>query len=202
MVQFITDFADLAVTLPVVALVCVALTAQHAVQQAVMLAVATGTTLALVVAFKLAVFVVSAHHANVSLQSPSGHTAGAIIVYGGLLRLLGPRRWRVVGPVLVASVVAFTRVDLGFHTVADVCAGAVTGSVGLLLLGWLLERPQFLPTAPPRRAVTVAVAAVAMMVTHGHHISGEHTLRRLATALERLPMAMAEPMAAGNHADA
>lgn len=202
MAQFITDFADLAVTLPVVALVCIALAAQHAVQQAAMLAVATGTTLALVVVFKLAVFAGSAHHANVSLQSPSGHTAGAIIVYGGLFRLLGPQRWRVAGAVMVAGIVAFTRVDLGLHTVADVCAGAATGGGGLLLLGWLLERPQFLPSAAPRRAVTVAVAAAAMIVMHGRHIGGEHALRQLAAVPDRLTRAMAEPTAIGSRVDA
>ncbi len=204
MVQFITDFADLAVTLPVVALVCMALAAQNAVQQATMLAVASGATLALVAALKLTAFVASAHHVNVSLQSPSGHTAGAIIVYGGLFRLLGPQGWRVAGPVLVAAVVAFTRVALGFHTVADVCAGAAAGGAGLLLLAWLLERPQFLPAAAPRRAVTVAAAAVVMMVMHGHHIGvgGEHILRRLATMPDRLHTEMGEAMVAESHAGA
>ena len=70
---------------------------------------------------------------------PSGHSSGALVVYGMLaylaLRLL-PKTWHL--PVLLtALVLAFTvgisRVVLRVHFVSDVAAGFASGSAGLAL---------------------------------------------------------------------
>ncbi len=75
--------------------------------------------------------------AATGLQSPSGHVAGAIVLIGGATMCAGRGSW-VLTVGLGAALIGYTRVALGFHTVADVVAGGVIGLaivLGAIALG-------------------------------------------------------------------
>lgn len=73
---------------------------------------------------------------------PSGHAAGAVVVYGTLAALydVGPRRVRYVGAAAIAGLVAASRVVLGVHYLGDVVAGVLLGCVVLLAVLRYRER--------------------------------------------------------------
>jgi len=72
---------------------------------------------------------------------PSGHTSSAIAVWGGLAVIFRKRTLAWLAPFMVA-LIAFTRLYLGVHFLADIIGGAVLG--GLVLFGawrlWLNDR--------------------------------------------------------------
>jgi membrane-associated phospholipid phosphatase len=95
---------------------------------------------------------------------PSGHTAAALALYGGIavmvLWVYGRRRatWIVAGVLFLVPVyVAVSRLYRGMHYPSDVLAGAVLGGLWLLLVTRTLLRPA--ATARPglarRRAAAV-----------------------------------------------
>jgi undecaprenyl-diphosphatase len=79
----------------------------------------------------------------VSLSSysfPSGHTAGAVLLYGVAAAFLASRFDRhrqraacVIGAVFAAALVAFSRMYLGAHYLSDVVAAACSSVVWLVL---------------------------------------------------------------------
>ena len=79
---------------------------------------------------------------------PSGHTAGAIIVYGLLWLLLRrhvPAAWRLPVAALMAvwvALISVSRVLLEAHFASDVLAGALLGVAILSLVAWALARGQ------------------------------------------------------------
>ena len=79
---------------------------------------------------------------------PSGHTAGAIIVYGLLWLLLRrhvPAAWRLVVAGLMAvwvALISVSRVLLEAHFASDVLAGGLLGVAILSLVAWALARGQ------------------------------------------------------------
>ncbi len=86
--------------------------------------------------------------ADPSASFPSGHTGSAVTLYSSIaLVLLASRArpvWRaiaVVLAVLAPIVVAFCRMDRGFHHLTDVVAGGVIGLVWLLVVNWAVLRP-------------------------------------------------------------
>lgn len=82
---------------------------------------------------------------------PSGHSAGAAVVYGMLAYVLlraTPRRWHaplVAGAAALVFTIAFSRVMLQVHWVSDVAAGLASGTAWLLacvlIIDWL-RRPR------------------------------------------------------------
>ncbi len=63
---------------------------------------------------------------------PSGHTLGAFATATLLVLGLQLRSWRLLAPMLLASLVALSRIAVGAHWPLDVLGGAVLGS----LCGW------------------------------------------------------------------
>ncbi len=175
---FVTDFADQAVILPVAAATAIVLALAGWWRGAIVWSLAVGGTLATMLVLKLA----SAACGNLlpipGLHSPSGHTAAAGAVYGGLLgivaeRLSGHARWTLPCALSVAVVIGLSRLSLGVHTVAEVVAGGVVGVCGALALAWQGGLP------PPglRLAPMAAWALAAMIVFHGLHLPIESALR-------------------------
>jgi membrane-associated phospholipid phosphatase len=71
---------------------------------------------------------------GMSFGFPSGHASGAVAMWGGLAVIFRKRALAWLAPFLVA-LVAFTRLYLGVHFLADVLGGIVLGGL-LLLLAW------------------------------------------------------------------
>ncbi len=69
---------------------------------------------------------------------PSGHTQNAVALYGGIARCTGSRLLRVVCIVL-AVLIAFSRMYLGVHTPLDVGVSLVIATVLVLALYPLME---------------------------------------------------------------
>ena len=117
----------------------------------------------------------------VGLLSPSGHTASAAVVYGGLLALvIGGPRAALLCAGAVAALLGYTRVALGVHTLADVVAGGLIGTAGAVVLS-LLAGPR---PALRRGWIGVAAAAVAVLVLfHGRHVYAEMHIRQMSQQL-------------------
>ena len=121
---------------------------------------------------------------GVGLASPSGHTAGAAMVYGGAAALMVRGQARatyaaLVFAALVAAAVGLTRLDLHVHSLADVGVGGLVGTLGAAamrgLAGW---RPPSLNL--PRLA---AVAVAAMVIFHGQRLDAEPRLQWAAARI-------------------
>jgi membrane-associated phospholipid phosphatase len=76
---------------------------------------------------------------GISFGFPSGHTSGAMATWGGLAVVFRKRALAWLAPVMVA-LIAFTRLYLGVHFLADIIGGAVLGGL-VLFLAWKLWGP-------------------------------------------------------------
>ncbi len=70
---------------------------------------------------------------------PSGHTQSATTLYGGVARTYRSTALRIAC-IAAIVIVAFSRMYLGVHTLADVCTSLVIGTLIVLLLYPLFER--------------------------------------------------------------
>ena len=75
---------------------------------------------------------------------PSGHTQNAIGLFGGMARW-GGRRWVRLGLTALALVIAFSRMYLGVHTLADVGVSLVLAAALVMGLYPLMRRAQEKP---------------------------------------------------------
>jgi membrane-associated phospholipid phosphatase len=184
-VSFVTDFADQAVLLPLVLMVALALAAAGWRRGAGAWILVVVTMLAVILAGKVIAYACAGTLLlDTGLKSPSGHTASAAVVYGGLCSLLAPVRWRprvlaLGAAALVAFVIGMTRLALHAHTQVDVLVGAVIGIAGAVLLAHLAgERP-----AGMRRVGPLAVAIGVVIVFHGARLEAESKIQSLAHLL-------------------
>jgi membrane-associated phospholipid phosphatase len=182
--HFLTDFADLAVVLPLTLAVAVALLLAGWPRGAAAWAMAVPGTFAAVLAAKLVVVACGSLLPLHGLRSPSGHTASAAVAYGGLLTLLLPEplagsRRRLVAVVLAglfAVLFGGTRLALHYHTRSDVLAGAVLGMAGAYVLALAAgPRPQQL-----RVAIPLATALAVLVLFHGEHLRAENQIDRVS----------------------
>lgn len=180
MMQAITNCADQAVILPVALLAAIGLGLLGWKRAAIAWVIVVPITLGLVVVAKMAVVTCGGSWArSMDLRSPSGHTAAAVLVYGGLLAIVLPARmpWlRAACLLAVGLAVGVSRVALHFHTIADVVAGAVLGLAGA---------GAFIAVTRSRsrgRAPGLLLAGVACLafVLHGQRLHAEDRLGTLA----------------------
>jgi membrane-associated phospholipid phosphatase len=180
---FLTDFADQAVMLPMAVTVCLMLALAGWRRAALAWALVVPGTLLVVVLSKMAVMVGGHILPLHSLHSPSGHTASAAVVYGGLLALMLPEPARGARRPFVALLLgaAFatlfggTRLALHEHTRLDVLAGALIGIAGAVALARLAgPRPPGL-----RRVMPLAAALVVVALFHGQHLRAEDQIDRV-----------------------
>jgi membrane-associated phospholipid phosphatase len=189
--NFVTDFADLGLLLPLVALVALSLAAVgRKAQAAVWLLTVTGTFGMMLVLKVLAFVILGSDEAPaclLCLSNPSGHTAAGSVVYGGLLVLLGERLASRRSLALLAGagfgfIFGISRVTLGMHSVADVLVGGAVGLIGALALAWLAGRRR--PEAPATGlALVAAVAVFGVLAFHGNRLGAEEALRAIAAEL-------------------
>lgn len=175
MTQFLTNFADEAVILPLVFAIACTLAALGWRRGALAWVVVVGATLALMLVLKLVAFACGPP----LLRSPSGHTAAAAVVVGGLAVVLGyGRRPRTV--LLVAAVAAvligISRLVLAVHTAPEVALAGVIGIAGALALSRLAGSPPH----GLRLRWLAAVAIAVVLLFHGWHLNAEPRIHHVA----------------------
>jgi membrane-associated phospholipid phosphatase len=182
--SFLTGFGDLAVLLPVSAAILVWLLAIGAVASALRWLVAVGLCMGGIGLLKIYFFACPAGEA---LQSPSGHSGSAALVYGALAALLSAQldgrarlALRIAGALLIAAI-ALSRLVLQVHTVLDVMAGLL---VGIVTLAWFLsDRPG--RQAPASALGLLTVGLVAILVTlQGQQLRAEGALHKISHQLK------------------
>jgi len=95
---------------------------------------------------------------------PSGHTSGAVTVYGTLAALYsaGPRWLRYSAAAVFAGLIGLSRVVIGVHYVADVIGGAALGLAVIAAVLWARENERSpLPFFAVGAAAALAGAAIS-----------------------------------------
>ncbi len=180
--QYLTDFADQDVVLPIAAIVLSILLAlgwwRGAAAWGAVVAACFGATLLL----KLALESCGPRPPHELIYSPSGHTMAGTVVYAGIAALLGlSLPASVAAAVPVATLIGWSRVRLGLHTVPEAMLGGVLGVAGVAALRLLAGPPPRQPRV--RRQLRAAVPAAALLlaaVLHGRHSPAEAVIGRAA----------------------
>jgi membrane-associated phospholipid phosphatase len=172
---FITNFGDLAVLLPIaVAVLAWLLWSPDSRRLAAAWAVAVvfcGGTIALLKVY------FSACPTGV-IDSPSGHAALSILIYGGLALIVAERSKPLAVPAIatglgLALAIAGSRLAIGAHDGVEVLIGLIIGSGTLVIFGTALLRN---PVPIPTRSM-LAVAAVLAIGLHGQEVHAEDLFR-------------------------
>jgi membrane-associated phospholipid phosphatase len=175
-VNYLTDFADLAVILPLVFAVAIALALQGWRRGAVIWLIVVAGTFGIMLALKLIFLSCSPVFDPLDVHSPSGHVAAATVVTGGLAAMLSRRRRSILpAAVLAALVIGVSRLVLGVHTLPEVIVGALIGLVGAAVLLRFTSPPPRLRIAP-----LIAVIVVVAVLFHGLHMPAEAAIRHTA----------------------
>jgi membrane-associated phospholipid phosphatase len=175
--RFITDFADLAVVLPIALCIGLALLGAGWRQGAAAWFLSIGATLATMLVLKLMFLGCGSAHA----LSPSGHTAAGTVVYGGAAALWLRRRMNVFLAALlagapVAILIGITRIAIHAHLPVEVAVGSVIGIGGIALMLRIAGARPAMPDARKVFAVTVLIA----VLLHGTRMDAEQRLRHYA----------------------
>ena len=188
MIKTITNFGDLAVLLPLVAVVTVWLSAIHQPRALLWWCVAVGLCMGSTAALKIYYFICPP---LIDLHSPSGHTSLSTLVYGVLMLAVatvvtGWKRAAVVafGAAFVAAI-GISRVLIQAHSVPEVVVGSLIGGGALALFA-----SQFWPRRPfePRlRAMLVACVALMVML-NGQDLRAEDMLHAIGLYLDNAGM--------------
>lgn len=187
--QFLTDFADQGVVLPVFAAVAVTLLLQLHVRIALAWFAVAGFVLGTMLVLKLAGYISedlapALNLARLGLVTPSGHVAAAATAYGGLTGLLGREsgvRRSCLAALAVAGLIGVTRLALGEHTIAEVVVGGVIGVLGAGMFA------AFAQGRLGRRdgAALLGVTVVVALACHGAHFSPEAAIQSASGAAVR-----------------
>ncbi len=173
--QFLTDFADQAVLLPLAAVIGLALALSGWWRGCAAWLFAVPGVLGTMAVLKYVFFACARLLGTTGIASPSGHTAASAVIMGGALVLFLRGRvpiWVLAAiPVAIAALVGTTRLEVHAHSVPEVLAGAAIGLAGAALLA-VLAGPR-----PPVRGWPAALAAVAVLAgLHGLHLQAEAAL--------------------------
>lgn len=168
MTGFLTSFADQAMVLPLILAVGIVLAVLGWRRGALAWIGTIAAAFGLILVLKLLAFACGPP----ILRSPSGHTAAAAIVMGGLAAALGwASGWRAVlaAAAIGGCLIGASRVALGMHTVPEAVAGGVVGIGGALILARLAGDP------PPRARLSWLLAVVlgVAVLFHGWRLNAE-----------------------------
>jgi membrane-associated phospholipid phosphatase len=178
--MFVTNFADPAVVLPLAIIAAVMLAFTGWWRGAALWLAVVGATLGTMAVLKIALFACGPMRFGGLVQSPSGHTASAAIIYGGLAALVARRYGAGVIPAflpapMAAALIGFSRMTLDAHTLPEVVIGGLVGCAGALALLLLAGTP------PPRLKLPrlLGPALVVVVVMHGYQLHAEAELHAL-----------------------
>ncbi|NHO30964.1 phosphatase PAP2 family protein [Acetobacter fallax] len=173
MIGTFTDFADQGVLIPVEILVFLSLFLSGRKRDATTWGLAMLSGSIVIVALKLWFERCGVPHHRI-IYSPSGHSMGGTMVYGGLLALFCRRNLIfLVGTVLLAVAFAGSRVILGKHTVPEAIAGALVGLIVVFALRSALagrKEPARSRAAVPVTLILVGLIGVGL---HGDRLAAE-----------------------------
>jgi membrane-associated phospholipid phosphatase len=190
----VTNFGDQALVLPLAAAIALVFALSGWRRGALAWTSAIGGTLAVILLLKLYFFACHVSR-EAGFGNPSGHTAAAAAVYGGLAATImrsvrDDRRWALVCAatvgVFLAAVIGMTRLILDMHSMAEVVAGGaigVGGAVSFVLLAG----------APARVVRIERVIAAGLLVTvmlYGYRLSAEPAIKSIAASLSQLSQCM------------
>jgi membrane-associated phospholipid phosphatase len=144
-------------------------------------AVAVAGTLAVMLVLKLCLIPCGHLLPLSSLRSPSGHTAGAAVVYGSLLAIWvrhksGSAVWTAPVALLFVLLIGATRLALGYHSPIEVLIGGAVGLVGAVLAVMLAGPP---PTRFRFRVLALPMLIV-VVIFHGFRLPAEAEIARLS----------------------
>jgi membrane-associated phospholipid phosphatase len=172
----LTDFGDLAVLIPVSAVILIWLvrnSSRAAPRWIFALSVCIGLTALLKIAFH-------ACPPADNMHSPSGHTSFSTLVYGALT-LVSATAWPglhrvlvIVGGVGLILAIGVSRLLLDAHSVAEVGLGLVIGAVSLAMFS-----RQYLQAPTTKMWPLLVVAGVLALVLHGRELHAEQFLHRI-----------------------
>ena len=179
-VQWFTDFGDQGVVLPSSAAIACFLLLGRWWRSAASWILAVAGVLGVMLVLKLGIGACGWELGIPGLNSPSGHTASATILYGGLSILLlpglrGPSR--ILPAILIAVLFAVSRVLLHDHSILEVSIG---GGVGLCGVGLFVRLRGPVPTGLRLVWLPIAVAVVAV-AAHGNRMTAEQHIHSFAT---------------------
>jgi membrane-associated phospholipid phosphatase len=179
--QALTDFADLAVVLPVALCVGVWLAVSGWANGARAWLLAFGAVLGVTTVLKL-VFLGCAP-ADSPISSPSGHTASSSFVYGGLATLAVRAGWKASAAlgIAVAALVGVSRVAVHAHSGAEAMLGGLVGVAAVLLFAWRAG-----PVPRGLRIGRLLLACLPLIfLLHGTRLNAEPHVRGVAFWLGR-----------------
>lgn len=175
--QFLTNFADQAVLLPLIGVVAAGLAASRWWQALGAWLVVIPGVLATMGMLKYVFFACAGPLGNTGIQSPSGHTAAGSAIYGGALMLAFkdhvPPVFLNIIPISFAAAFGVSRVAIGVHTVPDVAVGSVVGITGAMALLFLAGPRPTLRLWPTLGGVLLVLAAA-----HGNRLQAEELIQR------------------------
>ena len=174
--QAVTDFADLAVVLPLALSVLAWLALSGWAYGARAWLVAFAAVLAMTGLLKLA-FMGCAPSGS-PIASPSGHTASSSFVYGGIASLALRAHWTKAAAIgiAVAALVGLSRVAVHAHSVGEAVLGGAVGVAALALFArWAGPAPLGL-----RPARLFLAGLPLMLLLHGTRLNAEPHLRGAA----------------------
>lgn len=202
--NFLTDFADQAVILPLVAAVALVLWIQRrwrvALSWLLVVPAVLGTMLALKIVGHACSWLWPALGPDqLALSSPSGHAASAAVVYGGIAALLmagvkagaapTARMAALLTAFGIAALIGTTRVELGAHSLAEVVVAAAIGIAGAMAFARAAGRE-----IAARSGVPVMAGVVVIIVLfHGRHLSAEAAIQNTAAEALRRWVTACEP---------
>jgi membrane-associated phospholipid phosphatase len=181
--NFITDFGDSAVTVPLALLTLIFLWAAGQRRLALGWALSIGGCAVAIGGLKLIFGACGTGLTIGQIVSPSGHTAMSTSVYGSLALLVGsrltPAHRQIVFVVTVAAIVviAVSRVVLHDHTPAEIAVGLAVGAGAVAFFYRVLGREKA-PALPLGWLLLCGGAIIAVM--HGARWMIEPAVHRLA----------------------
>jgi membrane-associated phospholipid phosphatase len=181
--NFVTDFGDSAVTVPLALLTLIFLLAGGHRRIALGWVLAIGGCAVAIGALKLVFGACGPSLAIADIVSPSGHAAMSTAVYGSLALLVGAwlrpfrRRFAMIAAALAIAAIGLSRVGLHDHTPAEIAVGFVVGALAVAVFRAVLRRH----AAPALRLGWLLLCGAAIVgVMHGTRWMVEPVMHRLA----------------------
>jgi membrane-associated phospholipid phosphatase len=180
----LTDFGDLAVLLPLAAVMLVWLLAQRQrrglLGWTLAVGLCTGVTAVLKIYFSVCAL-------SPELQSPSGHTSFSMLVYGGIALVIAAESsgWQrlvaLTGGTGLIGGIAISRIVLGAHSPMEVALGMVIGAIAVAIFAW-----GYLSHKPAKRSLRPLIVTLVLLAVllHGQELHAEEMLHAIGRYLQ------------------